>query len=100
RCFRSCHASYWWEGARRIRAPGSTPAESVIHWRRRGRRSLLGLLRHHGLGGDQEAGDGSRVLQRRADHLGRIDDAFRKEIAVAARLGIVTPGVFRVLDDL
>jgi len=51
-------------------------AHIATHAAARGHRGLfLGLLGHHGLGGDHEAGDRGGVLQRRANNLGRIQDA-------------------------
>jgi UDP-N-acetylglucosamine 2-epimerase (non-hydrolysing) len=40
-----------------------------------GRRGLLGLVGDDGLGGEEQRRDRRRVLQRRAGHLGRVDDA-------------------------
>src|SRR5262245_14956465 len=50
---------------------------------------LLGRLGHTGLGGDQQTGDGGRVLQGRADDLCRIDDAFLEHIAIFRILCVV-----------
>ena len=38
-------------------------------------RVLLRLVRHDGLGGEEQRRDRGGVLQRRAGHLGRVDDA-------------------------
>src|SRR2546422_2314793 len=55
--------------------------------RRHGRcgRLLLRLLGHHRLGGEQEPRDRRRIEQRRAHHLGRIDDAGLEQILVLDR---------------
>src|ERR671930_1180955 len=45
---------------------------------------LLRLVGHHRLGGEEQAGDGGRVLQRGADHLGRVDDPRLEHVAVLA----------------
>ena len=60
---------------------------------RRMRRVLLRQLGNHGLGGDQEAGDRGRVLQRAADDLGRVDNALRDEVAVLPGLSVEAEGV-------
>src|SRR6266702_4187631 len=49
---------------------------------------LFHQLGHHRFGGEQQAGDGSRILQRRARDLGRVDYAHLDEIAVGFSLGI------------
>jgi hypothetical protein len=41
----------------------------------RGRRLLLGHLGHHGFGGDEQARNRRRILQRQANDLGRIDNS-------------------------
>ena len=43
---------------------------------------LLRQFGDHGFGGDQESRDGSRVLDRRTNHLGRVDDALGDQVAV------------------
>src|SRR5207249_3704169 len=49
---------------------------------------LFHQLGHHRFGREQQTGDRSRVLQRRARDLGRIDYAHLYEIAVGFSLGI------------
>jgi hypothetical protein len=49
----------------------------------------LRVLCDHGLGGNKETSNRSRILQRRAHDLGWIDDALLNEVAVIAGLGIV-----------
>src|SRR5262249_36608633 len=69
---------------------------------RHGRRRRL-LLRHfgdHGLGGDQEACDRGRVLQRSAHHLGRVDDALLHQVDIFAGLGVEAEAVILLLQDL
>src|SRR5215469_10412308 len=63
------------------------------------RRLLLWQLGHHGFCGDEQASNRGGILQRRADHLGRIDDTFGHEVAELALLSVVTVrvGIF-VLD--
>src|SRR6266508_3719163 len=61
---------------------------------------LLRQLGDHGLGGDEQARDRGRTLQRRAHDLGRVDDALGDEIAVLARLGVIAVGVAVLLQDL
>src|SRR5947209_12171261 len=67
---------------------------------RRHRRFLLRLLGDHGLGRDQEAGDGGGVLKRGAHDLGRVDDAELEEIAVLVLLRVVAEAVVVLLEDL
>src|SRR3984893_9862574 len=83
----------------------SEPSSSVIHAAHaaalRQRRSFL-LRRFHDdcLGGDEEPGNGSSILQRGAHDLGRVDDPELHQIAVLAYLGVVAVGVGRILDQL
>ena len=48
----------------------------------RGRRRLLRLLGHQGIGRQDDRGHRGRVLQRRPGHLGRVDDARLDQVAV------------------
>ena len=50
---------------------------------------LLRHFGHHGFGGDQQGRNGGRVLDRYANHLGRVDDAFGNQVANSR--AIVTP---------
>src|SRR5207342_1168286 len=59
---------------------------------------LLRQLRHHRFGGDHEAGDGSRVLQRGAGDLGRVQDAHGNHVAVLAAGGVVAVAAGTLLD--
>src|ERR1700686_302703 len=61
---------------------------------------LLRQFGHHGFGGDQQSRDGRRVLDRRTDHLGGVDDALLDEIAVFAGLRIEAVSIRLVLEDL
>src|SRR5215204_222737 len=49
-----------------------------------GRLLLLRLVGHHGLGGQEQAGDRGRVLQRGTDDLGRVDDPRLEHVGVLA----------------
>src|SRR6516164_475870 len=64
------------------------------------RRLLLRQLRHHGFGGNQECRDGRCVLDRHANHLGRVDDALGDQIGVFAGLGVEAVGVLILFEDL
>src|SRR6516164_1423502 len=64
------------------------------------RRLLLWKLGHHGFRGDQKSGNGGRILDRYADHLGRVDDPLGDQIGVFAGLRIEAVGVLILLDDL
>src|SRR6266536_118504 len=76
----------------------------VIHatTRRHGRHGvlLLGPLGDHRLRRDQQPRNGSRILQRGADHLGRVNDALGNQVAVLALLRVVAVGVGVLLADL
>src|SRR2546421_8437226 len=61
---------------------------------------LLRYFRYHGFGGDQERGNRSRVLDRHANHLGRVDDALGDQVAVFAGLRVEAVGVLILLQDL
>src|ERR1700730_13886710 len=61
---------------------------------------LLRQFGDHGFGGDQKSRNRSCVLDRRADHLGRIDDALGDQVAVLAGLGVEAVGVLVLLKDL
>jgi hypothetical protein len=62
-------------------------------WRRR-----RGQFCNHGLGGDDEARDLSRILQRGPYNL-RVDDPLGDQIVVLAGLSIITPIVLLLLKD-
>src|SRR6266480_4694220 len=53
-----------------------------------------------GLGGEHEARDGRRVLQREAGDLGRVDDAHLDHVAVLAGLGVEAEVFFLGVADL
>ena len=74
----------------RIRSP-CRPCRPCRRAAGRHRALLLRLLGHHRLGGDQQAGDRRRVLQRGAHHLGRVDHAAADQIAVLVGLGVEAP---------
>src|SRR5262245_52504414 len=62
-----------------------------------------GLLRHfgdHGFGRDQQSRDRGRVLDRDADHLGRVDDALGDEVAVFAVLRVEAVRILVLLEHL
>src|ERR1017187_5290936 len=61
---------------------------------------LLRNLGDHRLGGDQQASDRRRALDRRTHDLGRVDDALADEIAVLASLRVEAPVVLVLLQDL
>ena len=50
---------------------------------------LLRGFSDHGLGGDHQAGHGGGILQRRAGHLGGVQDAHSHQVAVLAGGGVV-----------
>ncbi len=49
----------------------------------------LRLVGHHGFGGDQQRSNRGGVLQRRADNLGRVDDAGLHHVGEGAGGGII-----------
>src|SRR3954465_3818210 len=65
-----------------------------------GRSGLLRLLGDDGLGGEEERRDGRGVLQRRAGHLGRVDDSGGDHVHVLATGGVEAPAGLRVADLL
>src|SRR5690606_40819483 len=63
---------------------------------------LLRLLGDESLGGEEQAGHRRRVLQRGADHLGRVDDAGLEQVLVLAGRGVPAVRALRgahLLDD-
>src|SRR5215204_442395 len=79
-----------------VHSAHSTHAAAARHRRA----LLLRQLGDHGLGGDQEAGDGCRALQCCAHHLGRVDDALRHHVDVLAGLRVEAKAVGILLEDL
>src|SRR5215208_1286086 len=73
---------------------------AAASWHRRHRRLLLRRLGDHGLGGYQQAGDRSRVLQGRAHDLGRVDDALLNQVYIVFILRVEAEGLRLVLADL
>src|SRR5258707_7693830 len=61
---------------------------------------LLRYLGHHGFGGDQECRDRSCVLDRRANHLGRVDDALGDQVDIFAGLRVEAVGILILLEYL
>src|SRR5512141_1414888 len=61
---------------------------------------LLRQFGHHGFGGDQESRNRSRVLDRRTDRLGGVDDALLDAVAVFAGLRVEAVSIRLVLEDL
>ena len=74
------------------------PRGAVARRRRRPRLVLLRQLGDDALGREEQAGDGSRVLQRAAGHLGRVDDAGLDEVLVFAGGDVVAFVAFALLD--
>src|SRR5436309_1257169 len=63
----------------------------------RGGRLLLRLLGHHRLGGEEKPRHRRGVEQRRAHHLGRVDDACFEQILVLLARGVEAEGALSVL---
>src|SRR4051794_6357701 len=61
---------------------------------------LLRQFGHHGFGGDQQRRNRSGVLDRRANHLGRVDDALRDQVDVFAGLRVEAVRILILLEDL
>src|SRR5258705_3924648 len=61
---------------------------------------LLRHFGHHGLGGDQKCRNRSCVLDRRANHLGRVDDALGDQVDIFASLRVEAVGILILLEDL
>src|SRR6266403_237076 len=62
--------------------------------------ALLRQFGHHGVGGDQKLRDRRSVLDRHTNHLGRVDDALRDQVAILAGLGVEAVGILLLLEDL
>src|SRR5471032_1934955 len=80
-----------------VHAAHATHAAAVAATGRRGL-FLLGQLGHDAFGREEQAADGSRVLQRGAGHLGRINDASLDEVDIFAGRNVVTFVTLAVLD--
>src|SRR6266404_8151905 len=79
----------------------TTHAAHAAAWRHAGAARIL--LRHfgdHGFGGDQKRRNRRRVLDRHANHLGRVDDALGDQVAVFAGLRVKAVGILILLQDL
>src|SRR5712671_1224239 len=61
---------------------------------------LLRHFGHHGFRGDQESRNRSCVLDRRANHLGRVDDALGDQVDIFAGLRVEAVGILILLEDL
>ncbi len=55
---------------------------------------------HHGFRGDQQRGNGCRVLDCYTNHFGRIDDPLGDQVDVFAGLRVEAVGVLILLKDL
>ena len=64
-----------------------------------GRFLLLRPLRDHRLRGHQQASDRSRILQRGAHDLSRVNDAGRYQVLELAGLGVVAPVVLVPIEN-
>src|SRR5258707_3783762 len=76
------------------------PAHAAATRRHAAAGVLLRYFRYHGFGGDQQRGNRSRVLDRHANHLGRVDDALGDQVAVFAGLRVEAVGILILLQDL
>src|SRR6266404_4299849 len=86
-----------------VHSPHSTHAAHPSHAGRSAAGQLGLLLRlfgDHRLGGEQEAGNGGRVLQRAGDHLRRVDDARRGQVLVFVGARVVSEAALPLLDLL
>ena len=88
------------EGPRGVspRPSAHTPSRSglVVHAAGRHGRDgclLLRFLRHNRLGGDEQASDRGCILQRKANNLGRIDDAGLHHVDVLTGLSVTLTGL-------
>src|ERR1700690_2510777 len=61
---------------------------------------LLRQFGDHGFGRDQQRGHGGCVLDRGANHLGRVDDALGDQVAVFAGLAVEAEGILILFEDL
>src|SRR5208337_231281 len=81
-----------------VHAPHSAHASTGTA--RHGCALLLRNLGDHRLGGNEQARDGGRVLQRGPHDLGRVDDALRYQVAVLAGLGVEAKGISVLVQNL
>src|SRR3984893_454670 len=85
--------------------PGQAGSEiHAAHAAARGHTAAAGVLLrqfgHHGFGGDQKRRNRRGVLDRRANHLGRVDDALRDQVDVFAGLRVEAVRILVLLEDL
>src|SRR5450631_561960 len=85
-------------GAMGLEIHSAHSAHPAAAWH--GGRLLLRRFHDDRLGCDEEARDGSRILQRGAHDLGRVDDTELHQIAILGGLGVVAKGIRRILDQL
>src|SRR5699024_1042642 len=71
-----------------LRARSEAHATHVTATTGRGGRLRLRLVGHDGLGGEEETGDRTSVLQRRPGHLHRVVDAGSEQVLVLTGLGV------------
>src|ERR1035437_9911581 len=96
----------------RAAPPGGNRPLLVTYWRgseahathlvatRGCRSSLFGLVGDDNLGGQEQCGNGCRVLQRRASDLGQVDDALGDQVDVLTVGRVQTPARRQVADLL
>ena len=63
-------------------------------------RPVLRTVSDHRFGGDQQRGDRSRIFQRGAHHLGRVDDAELEHVAIFFGLRVEAEGCRSCFPDL
>src|SRR6201999_3302639 len=73
---------------RLTRLPSGSEVHVTAAAGRGGGRVLLRLLRDHGLGGEEQARDRSRVLQRRPGDLRGVDDAGLEHVDILTGRGV------------
>src|SRR5690606_15015360 len=78
----------------------ATHAAHAAAWHCRHAAILLWKLGDHCFGRDEQTGNGSRILERGANNLHRVNDTERNHVAIFVGLGVVAEVIVAVFEDL
>ena len=96
-----------WQYAR-LKTCGTCPAQLEAHSARAARHSAVpaataffgfGKFRNHSFRRNQQAGNRSRILQRRSDHFGRVNDTGFNHIGIFVGRRIITVVIIRTFQQ-